>query len=113
MDPWRNPYLVRGVPKEQAEMKLPLSRVSYGSIARYNIDRRAARAHSRQLIRYYRRRPGASREECAGRGTTRTGYCVDIRYFDLPERGAVNPVVVVIPSLTPTIGRVDDGEIAE
>lgn len=27
LDPWRNPYLVRGVPSEQAEMQRPLNEV--------------------------------------------------------------------------------------
>ncbi|CAM9544096.1 unnamed protein product, partial [Sphacelaria rigidula] len=30
MDPWRNPYLIRGVPKEGAEMNLPLSQTTLG-----------------------------------------------------------------------------------
>lgn len=27
LDPWRNPYMVRGVPREQAEMSRPLNEV--------------------------------------------------------------------------------------
>lgn len=29
MDPWRNPYLVRGVPQEQSEMSRPLNEVCF------------------------------------------------------------------------------------
>lgn len=32
LDPWRNPYMVRGVPREQAEMSRPLNEVRHKSV---------------------------------------------------------------------------------